>query len=98
MLYQRRVMHFVDNTPALGALLNGYSRAPDSAWMVNVFHTANTRIQARIWWEHVDSKANCSDMPSRMDFEFVERVLHAQYIPTILDQYMWERPVYQWFY
>ena len=61
---RRNVIHFVDNTSAINAILNGYSKAPDSAWMVNIFHTANARIQANTWWEHVDSKANCADMPS----------------------------------
>ena len=66
--------------------------------MVNNFHAANTKIQANIWWEHVDSKANCSDMPSRGDLEFVERELHATFYHTILDEYEWSRPAYLWFY
>ena len=97
-LHRRNVIHFVDNTSAISALLNGYSKAPDSAWMVNNFHAANTKIQANIWWEHVDSKANCSDMPSRGDFEFVDSELHATFYHTILDEYAWSRPAYQWFY
>ena len=47
-LHRRNVIHFVDNTSAISALLNGYSKAPDSAWMVNNFHAANTKIQANI--------------------------------------------------
>jgi len=66
--------------------------------MVNIFHTANARIQANIWWEHVDSKANCADMPSRMDFDYVTNYLHATFVPTILDEYAWSRPSFQWFY
>ena len=79
-------------------MLKGYSSAPDSAWMVNVFHCANTKLQCNQWWEHVDSKANCSDMPSRLDFDYVRNTLHATYYQTIIDEYAWARPVYQWFY
>ena len=98
LLFRRNVIHFVDNTSAINALLNGYSKAPDSAWMVNIFHTANARIQANPWWEHVDSKANCADMPSRMDFEYVKSVLRAVEFPIVLDEYAWSRPAFQWFY
>ena len=41
MLYERRVIHFVDNTSALHCILNGYSRVPDTSWMVNLFHCFN---------------------------------------------------------
>ena len=95
----RKVIHFVDNTSAITALLNGYSKAPDSAWMVNIFHTANARIQANTWWEHVDSKANCADMPSRLDFDFVINTLHAIWFELIIDEYAWlARPSFQWLY
>ena len=98
LLNRRNVIHFVDNTSALSALLNGYSRASDSAWMVNIFHTHNTKTHTNVWWEHVDSKANCSDMPSRRDFDFVINTLHATYFHTVLDEYAWNRPAYQWFH
>ena len=98
MFRRRNVIHFVDNTSAINAILNGYSKAPDSAWMVNIFHTANARIQANTWWEHVDSKANCADMPSRLDFDYVTNVLHASEFALVLDEYAWSRPAFQWFY
>ena len=98
LLANRNVIHFVDNTPALHSILKGYSKAPDSAWMVNIFHTLNARIQANVWWEHVDSKANCADMPSRLDFDFMINTLKATFIYTVLDEYMWNRPMFQWFY
>ena len=82
----------------ISALCNGYSKKPDSAWMVNIFHTANTKTHTNVWWEHVDSKANPSDMPSRRDFAFVINELRATYFHPALDEYMWSRPVYQWFY
>ncbi len=66
--------------------------------MVNIFHTLNARIQANVWWEHVDSKANCADMPSRLDFDFMINTLKATFIYTVLDEYMWNRPMFQWFY
>ena len=36
----RRVIHFMDNTAALSALANGYSRKPDLAQLVNLYHVA----------------------------------------------------------
>ena len=65
-----------------------------SLWGSNRVYTGSNLIQ----WEHVDSKANCSDMPSRKDFAYVIRALRAVYFPTILDEYAWSRPAYQWFY
>ena len=88
---------FVDIFGALSSIFNGYSRAPASAWMVNLFHTATTRIRAHVWWKHVDSKANCSDMPSRMNFDLVHE-LGAAYFELMLDEHIWMRPSYLWFH
>ena len=61
-------------------------------------YQCDVRCRSLRRWEHVDSKANCSDMPSRGDLEFVESELHATFYHTILDEYAWSRPAYQWFY
>ena len=60
--------------------------------------TTTLRAQANIWWEHVDSKANCADMPSRLDFDYVINTLRAIEFELVLDEYAWNRPAFQWFY
>ena len=61
----RRVVHWIDNTAALAALLKGYSRVADSARIVHAFHAWNAGAEADVWFEHVPSAANLADEPSR---------------------------------
>ena len=61
----RPVIHWVDNTAALSALVKGYSRASDSAHLVHAFHARNSGARARVWFEWVKSAANPADEPSR---------------------------------
>ena len=88
----RRVLHFVDNTSALYALFNGYSRMPDSSWMVNMFHCLNATLRADIWWEYVASKANIADLPSRNEFDILINDLDAIFFPFLLDEGFWAIP------
>ena len=98
VIKNRNVIHFADNTSAIAAMIKGYSAAPDSAFMVNIFHTFNTYLKSNTWYEHVDSKANPSDFPSRGMFEYVRTYLQAEWFEPILDEWMWLRPAYAWFY
>jgi len=63
----RRVIHFVDNTGALSALLHGYARKLECARMVNSFHllAAAPALELRVYFEWVPSLANVADLPSR---------------------------------
>ena len=61
------VIHWIDNTSALAALMKGYSGVTDSARLVHIFHAWNFSAHARVWWEYVPTKANPSDLPSRQD-------------------------------
>ena len=61
----RRVVHFVDNTVALSAMINGYSGKPDLAHMVNMFHAALIALDMRWYGEWVPSKANITTRPER---------------------------------
>ena len=70
----RRVVHWIDNTSALAALIKGYSRAPDSARIVHAFHAFNVGLRATCWLEYVASKANIADLPSRGDFELLDEL------------------------
>ena len=61
----RRVNHFVDNTVALSALVNGYAGKPDLAKMVNAFFLQMAGLRAHVYFDWVPSKANIADLPSR---------------------------------
>ena len=63
----RRIIHFIDNTTALSALVNGYSGKPDLARLVNLFHVATIALGCEWWGEWVPSKANLADIPTRAE-------------------------------
>lgn len=64
----RRVLHFIDNTVALSALVNGYASRPDLARMVNAFYVVQLALRCLVWFEWVPSKANIADLPSRLEY------------------------------
>ena len=66
VLKGRRVLHFVDNQPALATLISGAAKDFDSAASAFLFHLASIEIEAKIWLEYVDSDSNISDGPSRL--------------------------------
>ena len=61
----RRVLHFVDNSSALAASCSGMAGPCDSRYIVQALHATLMGLNARVWFEYVRSKANCSDDPSR---------------------------------
>ena len=54
----RAVMHFIDNTTALSAIVNGYASKSDCAVLVNCYHEAIVSLQSDIWTEWLPSSAN----------------------------------------
>ena len=64
----RRVLHFIDNTVALSALVHGYSGKPDLAKQVNVFYLQMLSLRSAVYFDYVPSKANIADLPSRRMF------------------------------
>lgn len=91
LLRGRRVIHWIDNTSALAALIKGYSSTPDSAGIVHAFHSFNSALQSDIWFEYVASKANIADLPSRGDFTLLRRLGSREYpcILPSLDEWSW---------
>ena len=71
----RHVLHFVDNTWALAALVSGYATAIDSGLIVNAFHALNVGLRADVFYEYVRSAANIADLPSRGALRKLLRVL-----------------------
>jgi len=77
----RRVIHFIDNTGALSAMIFGYARKIDCARMVNSFHLLLAALQMRVYFEWVPSEANTSDLPSRaLEAGAMEK--YFEYFPT----------------
>ena len=77
----RRVIHFIDNTGALSAMLHGYARKLDCARMVNSFHLLIATLRLNVYFEWVPSEANPSDLPSR-ELEDGAMALYLRYFPT----------------
>jgi len=79
----RAVLHFIDNTGALSALVHGYASKGDRARMVNAFHIALFGLRSHIHFVWVPSAANISDWCTRPDMfhkippstRFVEMVI-----------------------
>jgi len=78
-----QVIHFIDNTSALAALVNGYSGAPDSMSMVHAFAEMRLALQVDAWLQWVPSKANIADLPSRGEFHLLHR-LRSRETPLVL--------------
>jgi hypothetical protein len=83
----RRVIHFIDNTGALSAMIYGYARKLDCARMINSFHLLLAALQLRVYFEWVPSDANTSDLPSRalsntVPWRHTTPTYHARYAVT----------------
>ena len=61
----RRVIHWIDNTGALAAMVKGYARALRGTRLVHAFASLALDLQVNVWFEYVRSKANIADLPSR---------------------------------
>ena len=54
------------------SLVKGYSGAPDSARIVNLYHSEVARLLVTPWLEYVHTDDNIADLPSRGDFDLLE--------------------------
>ena len=98
----RKVNHFIDNTVALSALVNGYSGKPNLAKAVNTFHLQLVGLRTSAYLDYVPSKANIADLPSREMFSDLRRELaglnpaprpDALRIPSVSQ---WRGPLSEW--
>ena len=88
MLRGRRVIHFIDNTGALSALVTGGPRQEDNSRLVGAYHAFLIGLRTRSEFVWVPSEANIADWPTRpekfgMIPERAERV--AMIVPTEVD-------------
>ena len=52
----RKVIHYIDNTSAIAALVKGYSKKMDSGMIVNATHAALLGLGAEVYFDYVRSK------------------------------------------
>ena len=69
LLRGRAVVHFVDNTVALSAVVHGCASEPDLGAVVDSLHETTLGLRCYVWAEWVQSAANIADWPSRSDKE-----------------------------
>ena len=66
------VIHWIDNESAVYSLVKGYTSAPDSARIVNLYHACVTQLGVTPWLEYVQSDDNIADLPSRGEFALLQ--------------------------
>jgi hypothetical protein len=92
----RDVLHWVDNTSAIFALFKGYSPSADSCKLIVMFHALMAKLQFRVWWEYVASKANIADLPSRWDFALLRRWKATWVDPVWMSPAKYDSPLEDW--
>ena len=99
----RGVLHWIDNTVALSALVHGYSGKPDLAKSVNVFYLQLLSLRCSVFFDYFPSKANIADLPSRRSFSQLSYELagihgamseiHTLVVPSVTS---WHAPLSSW--
>ena len=93
----RKVNHWIDNTVALSAFVNGYSGKPDLAKAVNIFYLQLVGLRATAYLDYVPSKANIADLPSRMQtVEFLAEMVGLDVRPLGAPSQLAVPSVAQW--
>ena len=67
ILEDRYVIHFCDNSTALGALVKGYSPSGDLLHMTGDYWLRCAKLKCCVFVDRVESKSNIADEPSRPD-------------------------------
>ena len=83
-LFDQRIIHFVDNSSALGALVKGYSNNSDCVRVV-ADYWLRTALKATAYIDRVESKSNSSDEPSRLCYDKLMAELGAVWLPPVLE-------------
>ena len=87
---------FIDNAVALSAMIHGYARSTDMAYMSNAFHMHFAGLRTSVFLDFVPSKANIADLPSRGEFRLLKRLGAAKVrmkTPTFTE---WSVPLGVW--
>ena len=92
----RRVVHWIDNTSAIAALVKGYSGSPDSVRILHAFAAFSLGLDTSSWFLWVPSKANIADLPSRNDFALLEELGSVE-VPFLFPPFAaWDQPAADW--
>ena len=92
----RRVVHCIDNTSAIAALVKGYSGSPDSVRILHAFAAFSLGLDTSSWFLWVPSKANIADLPSRNDFALLEELGSVE-VPFLFPPFAaWDQPAADW--
>ena len=100
ILEDREVIHFVDNSAALSALVKGYSPVGDSIKLTCDYWLRAAKHRLNLWVDRVESKSNISDDPSRFNVEKEMERIGARYTPpnlSFLDSEAPSRQPNEWF-
>ena len=93
----RTVNHFIDNTAALSAFVNGYSASTDMARMSNMLWLLVAGMRTRPYLEYVPSLSNIADLPSRGKYELLERLgARRVYDVPLIGTTDWNAPLTDW--
>ena len=68
-LVGRDILFFIDNESAVGSLIRSSSTELDAALATQVAHAILVQLQARTWWDWVDTKSNPADGLSRLGMQ-----------------------------
>ena len=82
-LRDRKVIHWIDNTGALAAMVKGYAKQPDTARIVHAFSALVVRLGFCTWFEYVRTKANLADLPSREGLQGYEPFEETEFAPEL---------------
>ena len=92
----RRVVHWIDNTSAIAALVKGYSAAPDSRCMVHAHAATVAALAVSVWFLYVPSAANLADLPSRHDYALLTE-LGSRRVAVVWPEFArWDQPASAW--
>ena len=82
-LRDRKVIHWIDNTGALAAMVKGYARKTDCARIVHAFSALVIKLGVSTWFEYVRTKANLADLPSREGLQGYEQFEDTEFAPAL---------------
>jgi len=83
-MHDRFVIHFNDNSAALGALVKGYSRVHDNVRIVCDYWLRAASRKLFMYCDRVESKSNISDDPSRLNEHGTMEKMGATFVPPCL--------------
>jgi len=97
MLHGRRVLHFIDNTTALAAAVNGTATSEAMRLMSLHYAFLLAKADCECFCDWVPSGANPSDIPSRLDEEAAATLAQHGFQPFDMvwpEEASWDIPAY----